>query len=153
MVTYLENVKSYDAYNGTAWVSALPIGSWTAYTPSLSNITLGNGTISAKYARLGKVVHVTFFLTLGSTSAIGTGPGFSLPFTGAQTLRSSVICDLQDASFGAFQGTMFITTTSAFFTAVDASATYTTVAGITSTVPFTWTTSDTLSCSFTYEAA
>jgi hypothetical protein len=61
---------------------------WTSYTPVWgSNGTapsLGNGTYSAAYAQIGKIVHYRIQMTLGSTSTVGTGSRYSwtLPVTG-----------------------------------------------------------------------
>jgi hypothetical protein len=64
-----------DYYNGSDWVPALPIGAWTAYTPT---ITAATGTITsttitrAKYAKLGKIVHLNIDFTITNN---GTGAG------------------------------------------------------------------------------
>jgi len=65
---------------GGIWTSYTP--AWTAYTGTPS---LGNGTITGKYAKVGKVVTVNVTLTFGSTtSASGTSVWYiSLPFTAA----------------------------------------------------------------------
>src|SRR5262245_14617589 len=55
------------------------VGAWTTWTPTLANLTLGNGTVTAKYRRLGKTVDYRFKFVLGSTSAVGTSPRFTLP--------------------------------------------------------------------------
>lgn len=50
------------------------------YTPSLSNLTLGNGSTSGTYTLLApKLGWVRFKFTFGSTSSIGTNPQFTLP--------------------------------------------------------------------------
>lgn len=53
------------------------IGVWTTYTPTLGNVTLGNGTRTAKYYKMNKIGFVSLNFTLGSTSDI-TGD-FSCP--------------------------------------------------------------------------
>jgi hypothetical protein len=51
---------------------------WTAVT---SNPTLGNGSIFGRYSKRGTFVDVSFELTIGSTTTLGTGAYFfSLPF-------------------------------------------------------------------------
>lgn len=63
------------------------IGVWTTYTPTLSGVTLGNGTRTAKYYKMNKIGFLSLNFTLGSTSDI-TG-NFSCPlpsgWTPAQT--------------------------------------------------------------------
>lgn len=61
-------------------------GSWTAWTPTLANFTIGNGTQSWSYKQQGKVVNFKGVITLGTTSSIGTGPTFTLPVTSVATL-------------------------------------------------------------------
>lgn len=54
--------------------------SWTAFTPTLYNATIGNGTVSFYYKKVGKTVFIRGRFSLGSTSAIGTLLDWSLPF-------------------------------------------------------------------------
>ena len=59
---------------------------WVAYTPTwtapTTNPVLGNGTITGRYALIGKTCHVAIRLVTGSTTTYGTGNYlFSVPFT------------------------------------------------------------------------
>ena len=45
-------------------LGATDFGTWRTYTPTLTNLTLGNGTLTAKYAQTGKIVTVYFNFTL-----------------------------------------------------------------------------------------
>ena len=54
---------------------------WTAYTPTFYNATIGNGTVSFYYKKIGKTVFIKGRFSLGSTSNIGTLLDWSLPFT------------------------------------------------------------------------
>ena len=54
---------------------------WRAWTPTYTNITVGNGTVSARYVQIGPFVMLDWYLTFGSTSSMGTGPKVSLPVT------------------------------------------------------------------------
>lgn len=53
--------------------------SWVPYTPTLTNITLGNGTVIAEYCQQGDEVGVSFLLTFGSTTSVTSTPQFSFP--------------------------------------------------------------------------
>jgi hypothetical protein len=44
-----------------------------AYTPTLSGITLGNGTVSAKYCKIGAVIVDEIVISFGSTTAVIAG--------------------------------------------------------------------------------
>jgi len=127
-------------------------GAWTSYTPSLTNMTLGNGTVSAKWRQIGKMVDVFFYFTLGSTSSIGTGPQFSLPVTG---LNDSIIYNayFQDAGTNTYLGNLNLQTTTATLFCANVGSTYPTYSTVTATVPFTWTTNDFVKALFSYEVA
>lgn len=51
----------------------LPGGGWDDYTPVNSNITVGNGTVDARWCQMGPVVYFSWHFELGSTSSF-TGP-------------------------------------------------------------------------------
>lgn len=58
---------------------------WTTYTPTWSGPTpptLGNGTLTGRYIKIGRTVTVSIILTVGSTTTLGSGAyTYSLPFT------------------------------------------------------------------------
>jgi hypothetical protein len=74
------NLEVRDAITGIQAV-------WTTYTPVWTapgaNPTLGNGTITGRYLRMGKtLVACEIIVTIGSTTNPGTGAyAWSLPFT------------------------------------------------------------------------
>lgn len=139
---------------GLDWKTATEQYPWTNYTPTLTNFTLGNGSVIARYQQIGKTITVFFKFTFGSTSAItGSGPRFTLPFTAAQTLASAVNTNLQDAGTADLPGLSYASDTLVVFGVQNVSGTYPFRSDITSTVPFTWTTNDTITCQLTYEAA
>lgn len=61
---------------------------WTSWTPTWVNLTVGNGTNSFKYTRVGNTILFKGLFTLGGTSSIGTGPTFTLPVTSVATLNA-----------------------------------------------------------------
>lgn len=130
-------------------------GTYTTYTPTLVNITQGNGLIVARYLQIGKLVHVEFEFTMGTTSAMGSGPQFTLPI--AATLaqyRNAGICTLQDAGTANVPGNaVFISTGTVFIGALTTGGTYIGESSVTATVPFTWTTNDRITVSLVYEGA
>lgn len=128
---------------------------WTTWTPTLANLTQGNATVVARYRRLGKTVDFRFKFKLGSTSAVGTAPTFTLPFTPSAEWAATPDFDRIGT------GTLFDTSATAvrvvdllLFTAPNIVAinhwngTATTVTN--ATVPWTWATGDTLSAWGTY---
>jgi hypothetical protein len=79
MTTYLEDLDRYDSYSGAAWRQVVSTGAWISYTPTFTNVTLGNGTITARYNVIGKTLFIRFRLQLGSTSSVTGAPAVSLP--------------------------------------------------------------------------
>jgi hypothetical protein len=130
-------------------------GGWTTWTPTYANITIGNGTVIARYQKIGKLVTIFFRFILGSTSAIGTSPSISLPIASSQ---SEIIypCKYLDSGVTNYFGiaTMGGGTTTMLFQEMRVNGTYGDIIGnITATVPFTWTTNDSITLQASYEVA
>lgn len=118
---------------------------WTAYTPTTSGLTLGDGTLAARFKQFGKVVHVLAQFTLGSTSAIGTDPNIGLPVGESVAIPSLGLARFVDVSANSH----FIGWWREGFIGVNGGP----FGQISSTVPFTWATGDIIFLSLTYEAA
>ena len=68
------------------------IGEATAsYTPTATNFTTGNGTITGNYTRVNKLVYGSVTINLGSTSAITGNMTVTLPVTAATNSASLII--------------------------------------------------------------
>jgi hypothetical protein len=52
---------------------------WISYTPTFTNLTVGNGTLTSKYCIIGKTMFIRFDLVGGSTSTITGVPTITLP--------------------------------------------------------------------------
>lgn len=140
-------------------------GAWTSYTPSWlaeggAAPTLGNGTLTGRYLKVGRTVDFVLQLTWGSTTAPGGGAGsenwvFTLPAIPAASFTfRTVKADALDNSAGLHYG---------------AAGTYSTANGGSirslvdqqgasgaiwdSVYPFTWAASDILYVYGRYEAA
>lgn len=137
---------------GSSW-------SYQSWSPSYSNITVGNGTVTAKYVQMGKTVFFRFTFVLGGTSAIGTGPTISLPVTSVSYPGTAVRMPIGE-------GTHFDTSSGNSYPARARWASTTTMTTIhfdgsspegyasdTSTSPFTWATGDEIHLQGFYEAA
>jgi hypothetical protein len=139
--------------------STLNTWAWDSWTPTLTNMTLGNGTVTAKYSQIGKTVRFRFVFVLGSTSAMGSIPQFSLPVTAAThagSLDSLVmgVANAWDTGSNNFDCvTVLHTTTTVIIRVINAASTYALQANISSLIPMTWTTNDELIATGTYEAA
>lgn len=130
------------------WMPIVVVNNWLTYTPTLSNLTLGNGTILATYTQIGKTVHVRIRFTLGSTSAVTGSASFSLPVApngfayGSGVLNTGV----NQAAISVISGT------NVAINAIDTATAYGTMRSTTATLPGTWATGHTMSLSITYEA-
>lgn len=58
-----------------------PKAAWTAYTPALTNMSVGNGTMVAAFSSNGVTINFRFRLVFGSTSAISGAVTVGLPAT------------------------------------------------------------------------
>ena len=63
-------------------------GEWVDYASTQTfsaGLTVGNGTLVSRYARIGDVVHMSGYFILGSTSAISGNVDMSIPYTNLMT--------------------------------------------------------------------
>lgn len=135
---------------------AVPMGEWTTYTPTTTNITLGNGSLTARYSVIGKTVHFYIVFTLGSTSAMGSDPIFTMPFTASSNVGTTPIGVGEAVQTGVSSNTITvrpISTTQMRPLIENASGTYVFEDLITASVPFTWGNTHVLNFSGTYEMA
>jgi hypothetical protein len=128
---------------------------WQDWTPTFGNLTLGDGTQTARYTQAGKLVVAEYALVFGSGSAMGSNPTVSLPVTGVvlggnQNNRGTGVAHDANANARYPLAVRSTDTVAAlhFFTGSPV-----TFGAIGATAPFTWTTSDVLQFSITYEAA
>lgn len=148
-------------------------GAWTSYTPVWTNTgtapSLGNGTIAGKYKQIGKLVHVKFLLTAGSTTTFGTGTYlFTLPVTSVALSSANIYTGNTPIGVGAatdtgnnnypcvvlpYSTTQFSIATIATITGSNPVFMEFGSRGLTVTTPFGWNTGDLATASFTYEAA
>lgn len=126
---------------------------WVTYTPTLTGVTSGNGTLVAVYNQVGRIVHWTVKFTLGNTSAITGVITVTLPATAARTEQHPLSADFKVA--GAFMPARAIwgSTSRIDLYAPNVAATYMTYSNTSATVPATWTTNDYFAVGGVYEAA
>lgn len=133
---------------------------WVSYTPTWTAIGIGNATVVARYCQVGKIVHYRGEVTFGSTSTYGSGPTISLPV--ATTATGYLTADQDVIGVGTYArqgvgayliGFMWNSTTSMVLYTYGSASTYLNLASVTSSVPNTWSNTDTLTWNVTYEAA
>lgn len=136
-----------------AWVDAVPLGAWTSWTPTITNLT--GGTVSSVYHKVGRLVNFRFKYTLAG-AGMGTSPQFTLPFTAHADFQinmpigSAVLLDSGVLVYVGFP-IMISTTTVAIVTINTSGATASTLS-TTATVPFTWGAGDIVMVVGSYES-
>jgi hypothetical protein len=139
------------ASSGTTWA-------WDTWVPTWTNLTVGNGTVTAKYKQIGKNVHFKLSLVWGSTTSVSGTVSVSLPVTSVSVVGSGVplgSARLIDISAGLFY-TGFAThlsTTTMKISWSSASGSGQIETNISNVSPATWTTSDEFHLNGFYEAA
>ncbi len=131
-----------------AWQSYTP--NWTATTV---NPSLGNGTITGRYQRIGNLYNTRIHLVIGSTTTFGTGSWFFSPPVNIpnSTFPASV-------TYCVGHGSAKDDSASAVYTIIVMYRDVTRLLpashgslGLSSTVPFSWATGDVLSLFVTFE--
>jgi hypothetical protein len=146
-------VADSTAATGLDWKTATEQYPWQGWTPTFTNISLGNGTVVARYQQIRKTVNVEFQLTFGSTTTITNPPYISVPVTMKLYGNIAYYATYLDSGTAEFVGYIGCPNGALFEVACQlASTTYAQGTAVTSTVPFTWTTGDRISFRATYEA-
>lgn len=134
-------------------------GVWQVWTPTFTNLTVGSGTLEAKYIQIGKTVFYRMAFVLGPGSVIGTTPTLTLPVAAATQLGSTNnhpigSANLYDNGTNNIPGVVVRTSTTVCIIRFIASGSGITMqSNITATQPFVWAAGDELSVWGTYEAA
>lgn len=133
-------------------VDGLDALQWTTYSPTIANFTQGNGTVSARYARLGTLVFFRVDIVLGGTSAVTGTITVSLPVTAAAATGVAAIGygEAIDSGTNAFPLTLRQTSTTEGTPVTYASGT---VANINGTNPHAWASTDELHLAGCFVAA
>tara|TARA_R100001129_G_scaffold150670_1_gene112817 strand:+ start:989 stop:1459 length:471 start_codon:yes stop_codon:yes gene_type:complete len=136
------------------------IGDWTSYTPTWTELTIGNATQDFKYAEVNGIVVVSGRLVWGSTTAITGNIRVTVPVTAANTQKLANGTDFRfiDASGGLYYvgGGRALNTTGVYVYSYNAASTTVKLTSIhDGTAPFAnpWTTSDEIIMWSAYEAA
>lgn len=155
VVTNGSAVTSVQDMRSTAPLSS----SRRAWTPTLTNITKGNGTEVARYSLVGKELKFYYSLTLGTTSSVGDSSSkVSLPLPASSSYTQYSLLG-QTAYFDASAGTTYVgvlifdTGSTAILGTINTGVSTAFTIDTTTTVPFTWTSTDRITFSGSYEVA
>jgi len=132
-------------------------GTPTAWTPSITNLTVGNGSFAASYVQIGKIVFAKLKFSFGSTSAITGGIFSTMPVSASGNTQGATVLGnlyMEDAGTQAFLGLVdYRGGNLVNLNPTTASGTYVGYSATSATVPFTWATGDYFTAQFIYEAA
>lgn len=134
------NRKATVANTATSILSLSP--AWTTYAPTLTNVTLGNGTKTGRYLQTGKTIDFYVRLDFGSTTAHTGSVSFSLPvasidYTGNSGYATIVGRGALVLSSAFDCVASWLTTTTAELDTWNTAGTYSTGAVVNATVPTT----------------
>lgn len=156
-VIYETDTDKVYVYNGSAWCEVLRTGAWSTWTYSIGGIVKSSGTSTGEFVRLGgRTIHMWFRYTLGSGALSVSGPAsLELPVAAGNYIGSQFSGRMIDDSTGAnFEGLVVPSgSTTVLMYVNDTAGSYSTSANPSTTVPFSWTTSDRWEISGTYQAA
>ena len=153
-VAYISSTDIFTYYTGTGWQNLAYGSNWTAFTPTGTGISYGNGVFDFAYAQFGKTVLLRGAFTLGTTSSVATNVSFNLPITGANANRQFGEAVYQQSTF--YNGMCFMTGgTFLNFYAFNTAGTYSSLTAISGpgNIPAPWVTGNILSFVITYQAA
>ncbi|MGV9850417.1 hypothetical protein ACWDWU_16855 [Streptomyces sp. NPDC003442] len=143
---------------GNVAAANITTGTWTTYTPtwtaSTTNPSLGNGTLIGKYALIGKTCHGHINLVTGSTTTYGSGTwSWALPVTSANDGTTRIgTAHLLSGGYRA-SGDIVISPNASTASIYFPAASDTRMAGASATYPITWSQTDQIRITFTYETA
>lgn len=133
---------------------------WTSYTPTVGGTgwSLGNGSVTGKYVRIGNTVHFAVQMVWGTTTTGGSpaSPTFTLPLhansaSSAGLLFNAALWDQNGAMYFGYGHIDSGTWDKFTLYSTAAGSTYTSIWTVTNTIPTTWASNDVFTIHGTYE--
>ncbi len=124
-----------------------------SFTQSWVNLTVGNATLYGQFQMYGRRVKGRIGIVLGSTSSVGTEPGFTPPIAPVAlgtTYEHFGDCVIRDTGTALFFGAVYLVSSRFYPQVLSASGTYTSPSILTASVPMTWANLDEMEISFDY---
>jgi len=140
---------------GLRWAD---LGVWTTWTPTYTNLTLGNGVVTARYVQIGDTVIATWHLVWGSTTALSSGTmRVSMPVNAHSRYEGSDhigVANMREVGGSQYAGHVRVWDENEFHVVVhQVDGTYAITVSTTGSIPFTWGDTDIATFTAIYEAA
>jgi hypothetical protein len=141
---------------GLDWKTAAEQYPWQTWTPTYERLTIGNGTVVARYQQIGKTINFFYRLTWGSTTSCGSYPVVSAPVAALPTNQYEVgFATLADVTVANYVGAVSLANggVNLLISTIGSGGSYGILDVLNATTPGTWTTNDVWCISGMYEAA
>lgn len=138
------------------WIARGGPAAATSYTPTLGGISLGNGTLSARYSiDLNGYCDMDAVVVLGSTSSVSGRITVALPAAAPAATNSvpRVGAYFEDAATSLYSVIASMDSTTLYLDGVGAAGSYAAQTFTSSTIPFTWGSGDKVVVAVRYLAA
>jgi hypothetical protein len=133
------------------------IGESVSFTPTLSNLTIGNGTRTGTYVLINKTVYFQVKVTFGSTTTLTGNCDLTLPLapTGVSTFDAiNATCNfVKNSPTAIYLGFTIIVGATIRLLCIQTNGALAVQADIGATVPFTWGANDVISVAGNYQIA
>jgi hypothetical protein len=138
---------------GLKWDSApSPSYTWTSWTPTYTNLTVGNGTVTAKYIQIGKLVTAYWKIVFGSTTSVAGSVDLTLPINAVAEYAYTPVGYAKSNADEYFMGGTALNNKWKIQNMI-ASGSFVYPSGISSTSPNNWTTGNYITLWASYEVA
>lgn len=133
------------------------IGETVSYTPTFTNISIGNGVSTWKYTRVNNNILLLGSIVFGTTTAVTGLINVTFPIAADTTTNTAIvgIASAQDSGTGTFPLGIYQLSTNALglYAIGSAGTNLGPLAATSATVPFTWTNTDEIRVNLMYKAA
>ena len=132
-------------------------GAWVDWVPTYTSLTIGNGTVAARYTRIGNTIHAYWSIVFGTTTSVAAGLAISAPVAGSvspnqeNTIGTVMVFDA--APVARYNGFVMYESGLLLPRVGVASCAYLTNTFIGGGNPILFATNDSVALSVTYEAA
>jgi len=146
--------KALQSGTGLSW-------DWQSWTPTWTNLTVGDATQRARYIQQGKTVFFAIDLILGAASVVSNNPQFTFPVALSSNYEvgdpnGALVANLWflDAGTAEYPGAIrAISTSVGLLNVYGAAATYVNFQAVTASIPFVFATGDKIFITGCYETA